>query len=148
MRGRKGQCLNERKLNKFTSHDDEKNCSPSRKKTTANIQTWGRVNACPTSCQLNLSSSSVLLAAPSSFRCATTYAFSFSLKKRACAGERGRMKKEARPNTTVKRPSRMKIHAQPGLDPIPFILIMPYARIPENAPDSDAVEKKAEILQR
>jgi len=40
----------------------------------------------------------------------------------------------------------MKIHAQPGFLPIPFICTIPYARIPENAPERDAAEKKADIL--
>jgi hypothetical protein len=113
----------------------------------ASIHTCGRVNAWQTSRQLKSSISLLLQVVPSSFNCAATRAFSLSFKKRACAGERGKRKNDATPNTTVKRPSRMKIQAQPGRPPIPFILIIPYARRPEKAPDREAVEKKADTLQ-
>lgn len=76
-----------------------------------------------------------------------TYVFSFSLKKRVCDGDRGRRKYEEAPNKTVKRPSRIKIHAHPGRLPIPSMLIIPKARRPENAPDIEVAEKKADILK-
>jgi len=40
----------------------------------------------------------------------------------------------------------MKIQLQPGLPPIPSILMIPNASKPENAPDKEAAEKKADIL--
>ena len=76
-----------------------------------------------------------------------TYSFSSWLKKRAWAGERGNRKNEAAPKTTVNRPSRINIHAQPGLPPTLFMLMMPNARRPEKAPEIDAAEKNADILE-
>jgi hypothetical protein len=39
-------------------------------------------------------------------------------------------------------PSRMKIHAQPGLPPFPFIRLIAAARRPPKEPDTAAAEKK------
>ena len=119
---------------------------PAKKNKTANIQTWGSLNAIPTSRQLKPSIDSSLPVAPSSLSSEMTYRFSSSVKKRACAGELGRRIYEKRPKTNVKRPSRIKIHAQPGRFPTPSMLIIPNASKPEKAPEIEAAEKKAEIL--
>lgn len=40
----------------------------------------------------------------------------------------------------IPKPSKMKIHAQPGYPPAPSISAMAAARRPEKAPDSELVQ--------
>jgi hypothetical protein len=75
------------------------------------------------------------------------YLLSSPLRKRAWAGDLGSRMYERAPKANVNDPSRMKIHAQPCWLPMPFICMIPNARRPENAPEIDAAEKKAEILR-
>jgi len=71
------------------------------------------------------------------------------------------IQKDRNPATTVARPSKMKIHAQPGFPPMPSIFeiaalrkaksmgilekadILHTASKPPNAPDTEAAEKKS-----
>ena len=57
------------------------------------------------------------------------------------------MKNEAIAQSTVKSPSRMKIHAHPGFPCFPFMSSIAAASNPENAPESDAAEKNNVILK-
>ena len=52
------------------------------------------------------------------------------------------MKKDKAATTIATRPSRMKIHAHPGLPPTPSIFTMAAARRPPKEPASAAAEKK------
>ncbi len=55
---------------------------------------------------------------------------SVSVRNFAVSGKSDRMKNEATAHKTVKRPSKIKIHAQPGLPPTPSILAIAAARRP------------------
>ena len=61
--------------------------------------------ALTTSVQLKLSLSSFSETEPACFRVETTYARSFSVKKNAVSGERGRRKKDITPKIKVNMPS-------------------------------------------
>src|ERR1700742_2719364 len=52
------------------------------------------------------------------------------------------MKNDRNATTIVARPSKMKIHAQPGLPPIPSICTMAAASRPPKDPARAAAEKK------
>lgn len=120
--------------------------SPSKKKPTTSIYIWGSINACRISYQLKLSASSLLPVASVSRSCSITYSFSMPQRNRTCTGDRGRSTNDAKSKTTVKRLSRIKIHDHPGNFPTPSIRIKPNARMPEKAPDIEAVEKNVDIL--
>lgn len=64
-----------------------------------------------------------------------------SVRNLAVSGKSDKMKKDAIAQRTVKSPSRIKIHAQPGLPPTPSILARAAARSPLNAPAIVAEEK-------
>ena len=78
---------------------------PLKKATTARSHTCRDLAVLTTSVQLKLSLSSLSEIEPACFKVETTYARSFSVKKRADSGERGRRKKEITPKTKVNRPS-------------------------------------------
>ena len=68
-----------------------------------------------------------------------------SVRNLAVSGKSERMKKDAMAQRTVRRPSRMKIHDQPGLPPTPSIFAIAAARSPLNAPAMVAEEKNTPI---
>ena len=78
---------------------------PLRKAMTARNQTCGELAALATSVQLRPSLSLSSEIEPECFRVETTYARSFSVRKRAVSGERGRMKKDTAPKAIVNMPS-------------------------------------------
>ena len=78
---------------------------PLKKKRTPINHRCGDWNALTTSVQLNLSFSSSSDTEPACFRVKTMYSRSFSVKKDASSGERGRRKNESMPKTKVKMPS-------------------------------------------
>src|SRR5436190_3011031 len=63
----------------------------------------------------------------------------------ASSGKSWTVQNDAIPIAIVAKPSRIKIHAQPGLPPTPFILAMAAARSPPNDPATAAKEKKMAI---
>ena len=78
---------------------------PLKKKVTARNHTCGDLADLITSIQLNPSLSSSSDTDPACFSVEMMYARSFSVKKRAFSGERGRRKKEITPKRKVNMPS-------------------------------------------
>src|SRR5436190_285906 len=63
----------------------------------------------------------------------------------ASSGKSWTAQNDAIPTRIVAKPSRMKIHAQPGFPPTPRILAIAAARSPPNDPATAAKEKKIAI---
>src|ERR1051326_2443336 len=78
----------------------------------------------------------------SAFKRRMTRARSSSDKNLASSGKSCTIQYDAMPTRIVKRPSRMKIQAQPGLPPTPFMLVIAAASNPPNDPATAAAEKK------
>ncbi|KAK5624632.1 hypothetical protein RRF57_000347 [Xylaria bambusicola] len=71
-----------------------------------------------------------------------TRARSSSDKKRASPGKSWTIQKDITATTTVRRPSKMKIHRQPSRPPLPSSFSIAAANKPPKEPDNAAAEKK------
>lgn len=67
---------------------------------------------------------------------------SVSLRNVAVSGKSWTKKNDRNPKTTVAAPSRMKIHAHPGIPALLSSLKIAAARRPPNDPENAAAEKK------
>lgn len=70
------------------------------------------------------------------------YCCSQGFSQLADCGESGKIQYKAAPTTTVKIPSRMKIHLQPERPAMPSIFTIAAAKSPEKAEANEAALKK------